>query len=405
MPVTILVLNSGGSSLKYRLYSMPDEAVVCSGHIDRLGGDQAVLTHRVAGRPALTLARPVPDHLSGIRWVLDLLCDGEHGVLATLDDLAAVAHKLPHGGEEVTGATRIDDRTIAALERYASVVPVHNPPVLRAVAALAELLPDTPQCGTFETHFHATLSPAAYRYALPDDWYHEHGIRRFGFHSCSHRFVAGRVAEVLGRPVDELRTVICHLGSGTSVCGVRFGRSVEISSAFTPQSGTPMSTRSGDFDPFVLTYLQEHAGLSVAQLNDRLTRESGLAGLSGVGGDLRDVERAAAEGNGKAQLAIEVFVWNIRRWLGACLMATGGMDALAFTGGIGENDALLRELVCRDLEWLGLKLDRAANLRGGEGLVSAADSAVAVLTVNTDEEIVVARDAYAVLTGSLEETV
>ncbi|MBI5834287.1 MAG: hypothetical protein HZB16_18485 [Armatimonadetes bacterium] len=204
-------------------------------------------------------------------------------------------------------------------------------------------------------------------------------------------------------PSAALRTVICHLGSGTSVCGVRHGRSVEISSAFTPQSGTPMSTRSGDFDPFVLTYLLEHAGLTVEQLNERLTRESGLAGLSGVGGDLRDIEAAAAQGNGNAQLAIEVFVWNIRRWIGSCLMATGGLDALAFTGGIGENDALLRELVCRDLDWIGLRLDRAANLRGAEGIISAADSAVAVVTVNTDEEIVVARDAYAVLTGIKEE--
>lgn len=401
MPVTILVLNSGGSSLKYRLYAMPDEAVVCSGHIDRLGTERAVLTHRVPGRADQVLAQPVLDHLAGIRLVLDLLCHPEHGVLTSLDELAAVAHKLPHGGEDATGAVRIDSRTIAALERYAAVVPVHNPPVLRAVAALAELLPDTPQCGTFETHFHVTLSPAAWRYALPDDWYHEHGIRRYGFHSCSHRFVTGRVAEMLGRPAGELRTIICHLGSGTSVCGVRRGQSVEISSAFTPQSGTPMSTRSGDFDPFVLTYLMAEAGLSAAELNDRLTRESGLAGLSGVGGDLRDIEAAAASGNTRAQTAIEVFVWSVRRWIGSCLMATGGLDALAFTGGIGENDALLRDLVCRDLDWLGLKLDRGLNLAGPEGLISSPDSAVSVLTVNTDEEIVVARDAYATLTGTL----
>jgi acetate kinase len=394
--MTILVLNSGGSSLKYKLYAMPDETVLAAGDIDRLGTPAAVLRHRVAGRPPLTLAEPAADHLGGIRQVLALLCHPEHGCLADLRQLDAVAHKLPHGGE-VSGARRIDGEVIAALERFAAVVPVHNPPVLRAIAAFSELLPDTPQLGTFETHFHVTLPPAAYRYALPEAWYARHGVRRYGFHSCSHRFVAGRAAELLGRPIGELRTVICHLGSGTSVCGVRHGRSVEISSGFTPQAGTPMSTRSGDFDPFVLTYLQSAEGWDAAELNRQLTTEAGLAGLSGVGGDLRDIEAAAAAGDPRAQLAIDVFVFNIRRWIGACLMACGGIDALAFSGGIGERDPGLRAAVCAGLDWLGLALDPAANAAGAEGLVSAADSRVAVLTVNTDEELVVARDAVELL--------
>jgi acetate kinase len=333
--------------------------------------------------------------------VLELLTDPEHGCLANLAALDVVAHKMPHGGEKVTGTRLVDDEVIAALTQYAAVVPVHNPPVLRAVAAFRKLLPDTPQTGTFETHFHTTLAPAAWRYALPEAWYRDHGVRRYGFHSCSHRFVAGRTAQLLGRPVEELRTVICHLGSGTSVCGVRGGRSVEISSAFTPQAGTPMSTRPGDFDPFVLTYLSEQVGLTSAELNQALTREAGLLGVSGISGDLRDIKAAADQGHERAQLALDVFVWNIRRWIGSCLMATGGLDALAFTGGIGENNPWLRADVCAGLDWLGLHIDPKRNAEVGEGLVSTDDSAVAVLAVQTDEEIIVARDSVAVLEGKL----
>ncbi|MCC7491323.1 MAG: acetate/propionate family kinase [Fimbriimonadaceae bacterium] len=395
----ILVVNSGGSSLKYKLYEMPAESVIAQGHLDRLGTDRAVLTHKVsiAGRVVTReLREPAPDHLAGIKLMLRELSRAGDAPLASLAELDAVAHKLPHGGE-VSGAQVIGPAVEAALQRFAAVVPVHNPPVLRAIAAFRETLPTTPQCGTFETHFHATLEPAAYRYALPESWYTAHGIRRYGFHSCSHRYTAGRVAQILRRPLDELRLVACHLGSGTSVCGIRHGRSVEISSAFTPQAGTPMSTRPGDFDPFVLTYLLENTALTVAELNRELTTAAGLAGLSGVGGDLRDIEQAAAQGESGAKLALDVFVWNIRRWIGACLLACGGVDVISFTGGIGENDPLLRRRVCAELAWLGVELDELANQRGGEGIISTPQAAVQVVCVAVDEEIVVARDAYELL--------
>lgn len=395
----VLVVNSGGSSLKYKLYEMPGERVLARGLVDRVGAERSVLTHEVAvgdGFAKREIADSFPTHLTGIRRMLRELTEADDAPLGSLAELDAVAHKMPHGGE-VTGAQRVDQRVEDALRRFARVVPVHNPPVLTAVAAFRELLPNTPQCGTFETHFHATLAPAAYRYALPEAWYRDHGIRRYGFHSCSHRYTAGRVAEILGRPAGELRLVACHLGSGTSVCGIRHGRSVDISSAFTPQAGTPMSTRPGDFDPFVLTYLQEAEGLDAAALNEVLTKESGLAGLSGVGGDLRDIEAAAAAGNEAAELALEVFVFNIRRWIGCCLMACGGVDAISFTGGIGENDPELRRRVCDGLDWLGVELDEAANRNVREGLVSTAGSRVAVVAVKVDEEIVVARDAYELL--------
>ncbi|NUP98386.1 MAG: acetate/propionate family kinase, partial [Armatimonadetes bacterium] len=397
----ILVVNSGGATLKYKLYRMPAEEVIASGTVDRLGTAQATLTHRVGDRRR-ELTEPMPDHLAGIRVMLRELTSASDAPLGSLAELDAVAHKLPHGGE-VSGAQLIDSTVEEALRRFARVVPVHNPPVLTAIAAFRDLLPETPQCGTFETHFHATLAPAAYRYALPESWYAEHGIRRYGFHSCSHRYTAGKVAEILHRPLDALRLVACHLGSGTSVCGIRNGRSVEISSAFTPQAGTPMSTRSGDFDPFVLTYLMEETGATVEELNRVLTKESGLAGLSGVGGDLRDIEAAAAAGSAAAQLALDVFVFNIRRWIGACLMACGGADAISFTGGIGENDPLLRSRVCEDLAWLGLELDPVANRTVKEGVLSTPSSAVAVVAVQVDEEIVVARDACQVLAARAED--
>lgn len=389
----ILVLNSGGSSLKYKLYQMAGEQVLARGDVDRLGTDRALLTHRVTGAEPRVETAPVPDHLAGIRRVLELLtADG--GPLGSLDELTAVAHKLPHGGE-VSGSRLVDESVVAALERFAAVVPVHNPPALTAIRALRELLPNTPQCGTFETFFHAGHPPATYRYALPEAWYAEHGIRRYGFHSCAHSFADDAVRRGLGLATGRL--INCHLGSGTSVCGMVNGRSVEISSAFTPQAGTPMSTRSGDFDPFVLTYLLENTALTVADLNASLTRESGLAGLSGVGGDLRDIHAAAAASDPRAQLAIDVFVKSIHRWIGACLMATGGIDVLSFTGGIGENDPLLRQQVCAGLEWLGLKLDPERNAAGGEGVLSAPESRVVVMVIRVDEEIVVARNAASVL--------
>lgn len=393
--MNILVLNTGGSSLKYKLYEMPAEQLVCHGDIDRLGTDQSVLTHR-RGDERHIEETPFPDHLSGIRRVLELLCDPELGVLGSLDELHAVGHKLPHGGEEVSGARLVDDTVEAALEHLASVVPVHNPPALTGIRVIRELLPETPQCGTFETHLHLNQPAARHRYALPEAWYTEHRIRRYGFHSCAHRYVSEWVAGELPS-VSPLRLINCHLGSGTSVCGLVDGRSVEISSAFTPQSGTPMSTRSGDFDPFVITYLIEQVGYTAAELNRILTKESGLLGVSGISGDMRDIEDAAAAGNHRAQLAIDLFAVNILRWIGSCLTATCGLDVLSFSGGIGEKSPLLRRQVCVSLAWLGVELDPVRNEAKTLGWLSPAEAAVRVVAIRVDEEIIVARDALQVL--------
>lgn len=393
----ILVLNTGGSSLKYKLYEMPAETLLARGDVDRLGTDQAVTTHRVGDAEPIVEQRPVPDHLTGIQRALQLLCDPTHGVLDSLVELDAVAHKLPHGGEEAAASHRIDADVERALERFARVVPVHNPPALTAIRIVRELLPETPQYGTFETHFHLDHPPARHRYALPEAWYTEHGIRRYGFHSCAHRYVAWQAEQWLGDRHRPMRLVNCHLGSGTSVCGILDGRSVEISSAFTPQAGTPMSTRPGDFDPFVLTYLIQEAGYTADELNRVLTKQSGLLAVSGVSGDLRDIEAAAEGGDERAQLAIELFVVNILRWVGACLVATRGLNVLSFSGGIGENSSLLRRRVCDELAWTGLRLDPVRNRERRSGLLSADDTPVAVIAVKVDEEIIVARDAAALL--------
>lgn len=395
----ILVLNCGGATLKYKLFLMPQERVRAEGLLDRLGTGQAFLTHRTEDGRRYEEPCPERDHLAGMRRVLELLTDPQWGVLQRLEDLDAVAHKLAHGGERFRGAVRIEEEVIKALEEYAPLVPIHNPPNLLGIRICRELLPRVPQFGTFETSFHHTVPRYAWMYPLPYEWYERYRVRKYGFHSASHRYVAQRAAEWVGRRPEELRIISCHLGSGTSVCAIRYGRSWDISSGLTPQSGTTMSTRPGDFDPFVVLYLQEQAGLSAAEIRQALIRRSGLLGLSGISGDMRDVEQAALEGNPRAQLALEVFAYSVRRFIGAFFVELGGMEVLAFTGGIGENSPRVRALIGRPLECLGLRWDEARNaaLRGEEGIISAADSPIQAVVVRTNEELVVARDAYRLL--------
>jgi acetate kinase len=389
--MNILVLNCGGATLKYKLFDMPAETVRAQGLADRLGTERATFTHTVPGREPLVLQRPLPDHLTGIRLLLETLVDPSHGVLATLDEIDAVAHKLAHGGEKITGAVRITDEVIAAMEEMVPLVPLHNPPNLTGIAVVRELLPDTPQYGTFETSFHHTVPSHAWIYGLPYAWYEDHHVRSYGFHSASHRYVAQRAAELVGRPVEDLRTISCHLGSGTSVCAIRGGQSQDISSGLTPQSGTMMSTRPGDFDPFVILYVMDRLGLDTREMNRLLTKESGLLGISGVSGDLRDLEAAADAGVARAQLALDAFVYHVRRYVGSYLLELGGVDILSFTGGIGENSPRIRAAVCRDLD------PQRNEQRGQEGIISAEGQPAQIVVVRTDEELIVARDALRLL--------
>lgn len=397
-PLKILVLNCGGATLKFKLFEMPAERVCAQGLIDRLGTEEATFTYTVPPREPQVFPAPGADHLAGIRLFLETLVHPAHGVLEALEQIDAVAHKLAHGGEKITGAVRITDQVIAAMEEMVPLVPLHNPPNLTGIAVIRELLPHTPQCGTFETSFHHTVPPWAWIYGLPYEWYQKHHVRSYGFHSASHRYIARRAAELVGRPTEALRIISCHLGSGTSVCAIRGGQSLDISSGLTPQSGTLMSTRPGDFDPFVLLYMMDRLGLDTQEMNRILTRESGLLGISGLSGDLRDLEAAADQGNERAQLAIEAFVYHVRRYIGSYHLELGGVDLLSFTGGIGENSPRIRAAICRDLEFLGLVLDPQRNERcGPEGIISADGQPAQIVVVHADEELIVARDALELL--------
>jgi len=398
--MNILVLNCGGATLKYKLLKMPEEQVLAQGLLDRLGSSEAVFTHRGPGGALWSRPVDAPDHRPGLRLIFETLTDPLQGVLASLDEIDAVAHKLAHGGEKITGAVRITAEVIAAMEEMVPLVPLHNPPNLRGIEIVRELLPDTPQVGTFETSFHHTVPRYAWLYPLPYEWYERYHVRSYGFHSASHRYVTQRAAELVGQRPEELKIISCHLGSGTSVCAIQHGRSLDISSGLTPQSGTTMSTRPGDFDPFVILYLLQQ-GLPVDELSRLLTKESGLKGISGISGDLRDLEAAAAAGHERAKLALQTFNYTVRRFIGAYLVELGGLDVLAFTGGIGENSPRVRAEICAGLEFLGLTVDEERNeCRGEERLISPDEAPVKIAVVCTDEELIVARDAWELLRAS-----
>lgn len=388
-----LVLNCGGSTLKFKLLRMPEETAVASGMVDRLGSPHATFKYRRADGDALVTTESVSDHLEGLKIIFAALTHSTRGVLVKLTDLDAVAHKLAHGGERYHEGVRIDDEVIAILRELSPLAPLHNPPNLRGIEVVRELLPHVPQFGTFETGFHQTVPPYAWIYGLPLAWHQQHHVRKYGFHSASHRYVASRLTQPASRLIS------CHLGSGTSVCAIKDGHSVDISSGLTPQSGTMMSTRSGDFDPFVITHMMRRLGASPDEIDRILTRDSGLLGISGISGDLREVESAAQQGNDHAQLAMAAFCYRVRHYIGAFHAELGGLDALVFTGGIGENSPFIRAQVCAPLKHLGIELDPAANeVRGDDRVISAAGSAVSVRVIVTDEELMVARDANAALT-------
>jgi acetate kinase len=397
--MNILVVNCGGATLKWKLFEMPRERVLADGHIDRVGGERAELRHRSAERGPMRVTQAVPDHHSGIRWMLEQLTSAQHGALAALDEIDAVGHKIAHDGMRLGDAALLGEAEVGIIREMVPLAPVHNPPSLRGVEVFQELLPGTPQTASFETGFHHTVAPEAYTYGLPHEWQTAYGVRRYGFHSCSHRYVSSRVAELMGRPTPP-RIIPCHLGSGTSVCAVQDGRSVGISSGLTPQSGTMMSTRPGDYDAGAVNYLCRRAGISAEEYDRIEIRESGLRGISGIAsGDMRDIEAAMAQGDPRARLAFDVFCHRIRHYLGAFHLQMGGCDALTFTGGIGENSAAVRRAVCRDLQCIGAALDEERNSASepAERAIHSAASRVQIWIVPTDEEIIIARDAYRLL--------
>lgn len=390
----VLVVNIGSTSFKYRLYDMPSETLLARGGVERIGEAES-RWYAVQGEATRERIGPVPDHASALARCLEQLADPQEGCLRSADEVAAIGFKAVHAGS-VTGARVVDDRLLDAMDAYASVAPAHNPPYLRAMRQLRSDRPSLPLVAAFETGFHES-APEAYRtYAIPYEWTTEFGIRRYGFHGASHRYIAGRMAELTGR--GDLRIVSCHLGGSSSLCAIEGGRSLGASMGMSPQSGLPNNNRVGDLDPYALPLLMERTGLSLEGVLKRLASEGGLKGVGGAGGDLRDVEAAADGGDARARLALDVFTASIRDYLGAFLVRLRGADAVVFTGGIGENSARIREAVCEGLEFAGLELDPARNRAAkGESIVSADGSRIAAWTVPTNEEIVVARQTMEAL--------
>ena len=407
-PMKILVANLGSTSFKYRLFDLPARAgeagaerELARGGVERIGAAESRVYATIGGR-AIETQMPVPDHAVALQAAVEqLTADG--GPLTSIDEVAAVGFKAVHGGR-VSGVVRVAPDVLAAMEEMAAVAPAHNPPYVRAMRLLGERLPGVPLVAAFETGFHATIPPRNALYAVPTEWVERHLVRRWGFHGASHRFVAGRLAELVPAGPKGLRAISCHLGGSSSVCWIRDGASVGTSMGMSPQSGLPQNNRAGDFDPFALLHVARQTGRSFEDLLGELSGQAGLAGMSGTSGDMRDLEEVAAAGNARAQTAIDVYVASIRHWLGGGIVELGGLDAIGFAGGIGENSPLTRAAVVAGLEDLGIVIDPAKNeaRASGERAIHAASSRVAIWVIPTNEELIVARQARDLLAADRE---
>lgn len=390
----VLVANIGSTSFKYRLFDMHGEQQLARGGIERIGSSSSRLFVEVGGNRRDD-ERQVPDHAEAVRLCLEQLTDSESGCLGDAAEVAGIGFKAVHGGL-TSGAQRVTTDVLADMESMARVAPAHNPPYVRAMRLLAERLPEIPLVAAFETAFHATIPAGNRHYAVPIQWAEQHGVQRWGFHGASHRYIAGRMAELLGR--EDARVISCHLGGSASLCAIRGGQSVANSLGMSPQTGLPHNNRVGDFDVFALPVLMERLGKSLDELLDDLACRSGLLGLSGTSGDVRDLEQAAASGDERARLALDVFIASVRHYLGAYLVELGGAEAIVFTGGIGENGVDVRQLVCAGLDELGILLDEAANSSAPrEGSIHTDGSRVQIWVVPTNEELVVAREVRRLL--------
>ena len=394
--MNILVINAGSSSLKYQLLNPETQQVLAKGLCERIGID-GKFTYKPEGKQAVKEADvAMPTHNEAIKAVLDALVDPANGVIGSMKEIDAVGHRVVHGGEKFARSVLITEEVMAAIEECNPLAPLHNPANIIGIKACQALMPGTPMVAVFDTAFHQTMPAAAYMYALPYEYYEKDKVRRYGFHGTSHKYVTQRAAEMLGKPIEELKLISCHLGNGSSIAAVDGGKSVDTTMGFTPLAGLPMGTRCGDIDAGILQYLMNKYSMDVDKMLNVLNKKSGVEGLSCVSSDFRDLENAAAEGNEKAELAQKKFAYEVRKYVGAYAAAMGGVDAVIFTAGVGENDKVIRAMACQGLEFMGLKLDEAANdVRGKETVISAADSKVKVLLIPTNEELMIAIDTAA----------
>ena len=392
--MNVLVINCGSSSLKYQLIDMTNEEVRAKGLVERIGIEGSRIKHTTIGKEQVIIEEPMKDHKRALELVLNALVDENYGAIKSMDDIYAVGHRVVHGGEKFASSTIIDDKVMEALNDCIELAPLHNPPNIMGIEACKELMPNTPMVAVFDTAFHQTIPPENYMYPLPYEYYEKYGIRKYGFHGTSHKYVSLRAAEILGKPVEELNIITCHLGNGASVCAIQGGKSIDTSMGFTPLEGLAMGTRCGDIDPAIIPFLMEKEGLSFDEINNVLNKKSGVLGISGLSSDFRDLEEAAENGNERALLALKVFCNRVKEYIGAYSALLCNVDAVVFTAGIGENSPTVRYHICEGLDCINIKLDPELNskVRGEEAIVSKDLTSVPVLVVPTNEELMIARD-------------
>ena len=396
----VLVINAGSSSLKYQLLDTDNQEVLAKGLCERIGID-GKFTYKAPGKNTIDAVDvAMPTHSEAIQAVLNALVDADNGVIASMSEIEAVGHRVVHGGETFACSVKIDDAVMAALEECIPLAPLHNPANITGIKACQDCMPGVPMVAVFDTAFHQTMPPVAYTYALPYEYYENDKVRRYGFHGTSHKYVAQRAAAMLGKPIEQLKLISCHLGNGSSVTAVDCGKSVDTSMGFTPLAGLPMGTRCGDIDGGILEYLMNKHGMDIDAMLNILNKKSGVQGVSGVSSDFRDLENAFKDGNDRAGLAVDMFNYGVKKLIGSYAAAMGGVDAIIFTTGVGENSKAQRMDIASGLEFMGVKMDAEANdVRGKEAVISAADSKVKVLLIPTNEELMIAMDTAAIVSG------
>ena len=396
----ILVLNSGSSSLKYQVIDMETEETLASGYYERIGSDKAFLTHKVNGEK-IKLEHPAKDHAEALKFVMEQLLNEEYGIIKSLDEIDSIGHRMVHGGEKFSSSVLIDDEVLKTVEECADLAPLHNPAGILGVKACQKEMPGKPNVGVFDTAFHQTLPKERYIYPIPYEYYEKYGVRKYGFLGTSHMFVSRRIAEILNKPIEDLKIINCHIGQGASICAIQDGKSVETSMGLTPVAGIPMGSRTGDLDPSVVTFIMKKENMTPEEADTMLNKKSGLLGISGVSADNRDIEKAIEEGNERAKLAMDHYHYAIAAYIAKCAVAMNGVDVITFTAGVGERGRGSRKAICEKLQFMGVKLDEQANedAFAVEAKISADDSKVLVYVVPTNEELMIAKETERIVNG------
>jgi acetate kinase len=391
----ILVLNCGSSSIKYQLFEMSNGCeMLAKGLLERIGLNDSILTHKPTGKEPYRVINDIPDHTTGINLVMAALSDPKHGVIKDVTEIKAVGHRVVNGGESYKESVLVDNEVKKQIEICSELAPLHNPANLKGILSVEKLIPGVPQVAVFDTSFHQTMPDYAYMYALPYEYYERYKIRKYGYHGTSHKFVAAKASKLIGKDMKDLKIITCHLGNGASITAIQKGRSIDTSMGFTPVDGLIMGTRTGEIDPGVLIYIADKEHLNVTGVNNLINKKSGVAGISGLSSDMRDLELAASECNEKAILALNMYAYKVKKFIGSYIAVLNGLDLLVFTGGVGENDFKMRAMICSDMENLGIQFDFKANdgVRGRDLLISKPESKVKVMCITTDEEFVIASD-------------